>query len=384
MNDASTILSPGQDKAPSVDQMGVRIPSPEAKQLGSFLIPATGDPKELFQARFLCRGGGMLLVGPTGVGKSSFVLQSSVLWSLGKPVFGIRPTQALRILIIQAENDDGDIAEMREGVMAALTLSEQERKQANQNILIVTENTRTGRPFFWEVVEPSLKKYQPDLLIIDPALAYLGGETNSQKDVGEFLRNRLNPLLTKFNCGCIVVHHTNKPPQGNEQPAWRGGEFAYLGSGSAEWANWARGVLAIQRTESFNTFALRAAKRGSRLGWKNEEGKTMYLKYIAYAKEPGKIYWREAEASELPANAEGGPSKESIVLSLIPDSGEVPKNSLINKAGAHGVGEKKARQILEDLSERGVVVQEEKKRPGKRAAVYVSRNPRPPQAKAQK
>jgi hypothetical protein len=100
-----------------------------------------------------------------------------------------------------------------------------------------------------------LNEHGPDLLWIDPALSYLGGEANSQKDVGGFLRNHLNPLLREFNCAVVVVHHTNKPPAGREKPDWSGGGFAYLGGGSAEWANWARAVLVVRSLGSVNSGA---------------------------------------------------------------------------------------------------------------------------------
>ena len=113
----------------------------------------------------------------------------------------------------------------------------------------------------------ALTKHQPDLLWIDPALAYLGGEVGSQREVGGFLRNMLNPLVHEFNCAVVVVHHTNKPPVGREKPDWNAGDFAYLGGGSAEWANWARAVLALRSLGSHSVFELRAGKRGARLGW---------------------------------------------------------------------------------------------------------------------
>ncbi|MEI9960468.1 MAG: hypothetical protein WDM76_04840 [Limisphaerales bacterium] len=41
-------------------------------------------------------------------------------------------------------------------------------------------------------------------------LSYLGGDMNSQKDVGKFLRNDLAPLLKEYGCAAIIIHHTNK------------------------------------------------------------------------------------------------------------------------------------------------------------------------------
>ncbi len=144
-------------------------------------------------------------------------------------------------------------------------------------------------------------EHHPDLLWIDPALAYLGGEANAQVDVGAFLRGGLNPLLREFGCGAIVIHHTNKPAIGTESTARSAGDAAYLGAGSAEWANWARAILAIRGTRDSDTFELRAAKRGKRLHWKTDAGSPSLTKAIVHSSTPGRIHWREVTGEELEA-----------------------------------------------------------------------------------
>lgn len=91
-----------------------------ARALGTLVAPTPGDGTELLRHRFLCRRGGALLVGPTGIGKSSFSMQAAACWALERSCFGIAPARPLRSVIIQAENDDGDMAEMRDGVLAGL------------------------------------------------------------------------------------------------------------------------------------------------------------------------------------------------------------------------------------------------------------------------
>ena len=164
---------------------------------------------------------------------------------------------------------------------------------------------RTAVEFCDEVVEPLVALHKPDLLWIDPALAYLGGETNSQKDVGAFLRNGINPIVHRHQCGVIILHHTNKPPSGAEKPKWNGSEFAYLGSGSAEWANWPRAVLALRTTGSHDIFELQAGKRGGRLQWEGEDGERTYSKVIGHS--ASRQYWREVSQSEIAAAQEKPP-----------------------------------------------------------------------------
>jgi len=63
--------------------------------------------------RFLCRGGGIFIVGPSGVGKSTLSIQLATELGYGRPAFDIMPARALRVLIIQAEDDEGDEIEKR-------------------------------------------------------------------------------------------------------------------------------------------------------------------------------------------------------------------------------------------------------------------------------
>jgi len=121
--------------------------------------------------RYLCKGGGLLLVGPTGHGKSSLAMQLMIKWGLGQSVFGLEPTRPLKSLLIQAENDDGDLAEMKAGVFNGLNLSQDEQDEACKNIFVTQESSTTGLGLCESVIRPLLETVKPDLLWIDPALA---------------------------------------------------------------------------------------------------------------------------------------------------------------------------------------------------------------------
>jgi len=342
------------------------LPPPVAKRLDELVVHAEDDRAELLRNRFLCSSGGLLLVGPTGIGKSSLSMQAMILWALGRPVFGIEPTRPLKSLLVQAENDDGDLAEMRDGVFRGLNLTADENTTAVNNINVVREDMRTGWQFFAETVRPLLTEHQPDLLWIDPALSYLGGEANSQKDVGGFLRNHLNPLLREFNCAVVVVHHTNKPPSGREKPDWSGGDFAYLGGGSAEWANWARAIIAVRSLGSHSVFELRAAKRGTRLGWTEADGETKtFAKLIAHADDPGVICWREADPSEIP---EPKSAKriytKADVLAHVPLDKPIAKDALRSKANTAGIALNKINPMIAELIDDGQLFEWREKRTG--------------------
>lgn len=285
--------------------------------------PEFDDPNELIKHRYLCRRGGMLLVAPSGVGKSVFALQCAIQWSLGLQAFGLQPARPLRMLIVQAENDDGDIAEMRDGIIDNITIPVGTDKSGAKNIWILQETSRSGPDFFSNVLGPALSEWKPDIVVIDPALAYIGGDASDQTDVGRFLRNGLNPLLIAHDCAAMVVHHTTKPPRGADKTGWSTGDFAYAGSGSAEWANWSRAVLCIRSIGSHEVYELVAGKRGSRLRWRDESGEREYVRLIRHSRGHG-IAWVDADESDRPqSTSDGSRSSPSspidIMMYLSPD-----------------------------------------------------------------
>lgn len=345
-------------KAASAQDEKQPEPPPAVFPIGQLeLPPAHDDPNELLRFRYLCRGGGGLLVASTGIGKSTLSLQGALCWSIGRDLFGIVPARPLRSLIIQAENDYGDLAEMREGIMTGLGFTDRERALAGASVLVANEDARSGEEFCAEVIAPLLAEHQPDILWIDPALSYLGGEANLQRDVGKFLRNGINPLVHKHGCGVIVIHHTNKPPSGSEKPDWQAGDYAYLGSGSAEWANWPRFVLALRSIGSHEVFELRAGKRGSRLGWRGDDGERIYSKLIAHAKQDG-FCWRLADEAEL-VTKQGRPPRHSTkdLLALLAPTPVGLKSAEWQKLAREdrGISRSTFFDLLKELTDSGAI-----------------------------
>lgn len=288
------------DGLPEVRRQIMRSFSVFARPVGDLVIPDDDDPTELLRYRFLCERGSLLIPGPTGMGKSSFILQCFALWSNGLPCFGIIPKKRLRCVLIQAENDEGDLAQMRDGICRGLNFTIEQRQTFFENVLIHDSTGITGKAFCSEVVAPLLDLHYPNLIAADPALSFIGGDVKEQKVVGEFLRTYLNPLIFSHHCAVALLHHTNKPISGKEKPSWRNGEMAYLGSGSAEWSNWARAILSFQDTGEHGIYKLHAAKRGARLGWKDDEGNMAYEKIICHSKEKGVICWYEGFEDDIP------------------------------------------------------------------------------------
>lgn len=277
------------------------------------------DKNNLLGNRYLCKGSGLLFVGGTGYGKSSALMQAATLWALGEPFFGIAPVRPLRIAIIQAENDRGDMSEQHKGVMNGLNLLDRREELAGM-LKFCHMCSLTGESVA-KFVRQTVLAFNSDLVILDPLFSYLGGDINSAKDVGHFLRNLLNPIGQETGAAFLIAHHTTKPVKSTaDKLSWTGGDFAYIGAGSAEMANWARAVMSI-RQEGEGTFELRASKRGTRSGMTGDDQGATAKPSVIYIKhaEQG-ICW---ERGETPVNPkiEADRAETAEIISLIPANG---------------------------------------------------------------
>ena len=346
---------------------------PIVRPLSAFTVASdpTTDPANLLGRRFLCRGGALLLAGPTGIGKSSLLLQAAITFALGRPLCGIAPAGKLRTLLIQAENDDGDTAEMRDGVYRGLGLSEIEQADAGAAVQVVCESVATGGQFIGLAGE-LVADHKPHLLLIDPLFAYCGCNVSDQEKMSGFLRNGLNPLLQAHGCGLILAAHCNKPASGREKPDWKAGDFAYLASGSAELANWARAVVGIRSIGAHSVFEIVLGKRGKRAGLVTADGDPRYSFFIKHT--AAGICWELADDSDLEGEGKPKPGKPEL-LRLIPKVGCIGQAALLNEAAAIGIGKNRCRDLLAELLESTALYQHRTPRPGTRDAISYSLQP---------
>lgn len=325
-----------------------------------------------FQGRFLCRYGAMLFVGPSGIGKSSASVQQDICWSIGREAFGIIPERPLRILHIQAENDEDDMTEMVTGVASTLFMTEADRENCIANLLTRQHSTTSGARFLNEFLRPALEADRPDIFRIDPLHAYAGCDITDTQKIGEFCREGLNPLLNEFGCGVIVNHHTPKTTN-RDTSNWRASDWMYSGAGSADLTNWARAIMVIEPTQSPDAFRFIAPKRGRRLRWVNAEGESTIEKVFCHTQ--GKISWREAsgeEAANIKPKGKDGRVSDETLLSYVPATGSISKNSLLHKWNAL-MGEKKCINALKAFISDGVLYESKKKRVGTRDEIHISR-----------
>ena len=333
--------------------------------------PLDSQPDRLLGNRFLVRGALATLVGPTGIGKSSFVIQATMCFAAGVPCLGIFPARPLRTLVIQAENDEGDLAEMRDGVINGLGFNPQQQEAAGENVHVLETAGSNGKALVRNVLVPNIRQYEPDLLVIDPALGFLGGDTKEQVDVSAFLRGQLWPVAKQYGCGIWVVHHMNRPPANRDRMMVVQTDYSYAGSGSAEWANCPRAILTIRPTTVSGVFELIAPKRGNRLGWTGPDGNPTIRRFIRHSRVAGFICWLDASADEVAeVQAREGSvdpdNDQSVVRVVVMERGQIDQESLISVLQHKGLGEKRARRAIKACAEDGTILEQGEKRQGTR------------------
>jgi hypothetical protein len=328
------------------------------------------EDNTLLGNRFLCRGGGIFVVGPSGVGKSTFSIQLAAELGCGRPSFGITPPRALKILVIQAEDDEGDVIEMAR-VINHLKLTEEEKALIGQNTIVEQVNDVCGQDFI-DDLDGFLEQWNPDIVIINPYESYLGDDIQDRKANTIFLRNLLNPLLKRHRCGCVIIHHTPKTNY-RDTSKWKFLDWMYAGAGAAGLTNWARGIIVIDPTEVERVYGLICPKRGKRIGW------TGQWQYWVHSEE-GHLVWSPASDAQA-AKAQKVLQAREAILSLVPPDGAEPIKQarlFFDAKEKFKIGVNQVRRTLEVLIDDRDVQQHDLPRPNAKPAIGYTRTPRRP------
>jgi hypothetical protein len=322
LTEAAKAISEGVPTGDIVTELGNAVTVASAEQgLGS-IVQSTfndllfynteSDRNNLIGNRWLCKGGSLLINAQSGIGKSSLTMQLAIGWALHGLglfpellTFGLNPVRPLKSLILQAENDIGDQAEILQSVICKYGkkhCGEPERKALNERLVFYRDNVHSGHEFL-RVLEALIVRHKPDVAWIDPLMCYLGDDISDQKVVTEFC-NGLNRISSKTGVLLVLIHHLPKPREGT---ARTDSDLAYAGFGSSALTNWAREVITLQRVETEPsqppTCSLTATKRRLRAGmFKFEKRELTARIYIQHSKNPEEhgMIWKQCAQPEPP------------------------------------------------------------------------------------
>jgi hypothetical protein len=324
------------------------------------------DPNAtLLGDEYLCRGGSMMLVGPSGQGKSSAAMQMGLSWAAGYPAFGIVPTRLLKVLFVQSEDNLGDNMKMATGIaenapgwtLRPLT-SPEIRARLESNFDLRTSKQLFGDPFFPAIRRLFEKEGAPDLLILNPFTAFLGGDSKNVETLLGFLRRDIGALQDETGAAVLLVCHTPKTNY-RDTSGWRAVDWIYAAAGGAELSNWVRGIITLDpATADGAVHGFRAAKRGRAIGW----GGPDQVHYFAHSP-GGVIAWIEATPEQIERAIEEGklkgdhrlPSPEEVLTLVKTSSGRPLTNTELVEETMHTLNCSRAvaRKLIADLVERG-------------------------------
>jgi RecA-family ATPase len=251
------------------------------------------DPNHVIgHDRWLCKGGSLVIVGQSGIGKSSFTMQMVCAFATGRELFGIPVKHPLRVAVVNAENDAGDLAAAFQGVTSSMGLTAEERATLRQNLTFYTETVKTGEAFA-EMLRKIIVKNRLDFCVCDPLLSYVGGDISKQEVASKFLRNLIQPILEDTGCILCFVHHEGKPKPKEQTEGQTISDMAYSGIGSSELTNWTRAAILIRReSKDKPIFSLTLTKRGDKAGLRLPSGKATLSITLRHAE--GKVLWEVA------------------------------------------------------------------------------------------
>jgi hypothetical protein len=315
---------------------------------------AIDQTQTLLGNRYLCRTGGMFVVAPSGMGKSTFSIQLAVLWCCGVVAFGIKPKKALRILIVQSEDDQGDCTEMAQ-VMNHLPLTEKQKLLVEENTELIRCNDLVGYRFI-EALKARLTEARDkdspfDLVIINPYGVFLGHDAKDADACTQFLNEWLNPILSEFAIAAILIHHTPKT-NFRDTTNWKPSDWMYSGAGAAAMTNWARAYLVIDPCDTAGVYKFIAAKRGRRIGWGNAV--PVYETFWAHSQEDDQMLWLPADKDQIALAKKNAAITAEDILKLIPPMDAV-EQTLIHQAAKDklNAGVNKVRTLINQLVAEG-------------------------------
>ncbi len=291
-------------------------------------VPDEQNPDVLVRGRWLERGGSAWIVSTSGTGKSIHAMQLMLSFTLGKPFAGLAPNRPLVIWYVQSEDSPTRLSIDRTDVTAELAetwpdVTPEQWADAWRRIRIVPQRG-VGAEFLTDLAMKleTARNYamSPDLLVINPFLAVVGGPITDGAFVTPFLRggkvngvptDGFQRILERYGLGALVYHHTPKPPTEKEIESWLKSTFPeYQGAGSSDITNWGRSFITMMRVPSHpQMVCLTAGKNGADLGWDNSDG--AYRLYMAWSKSKGvtgrtRHAWRELADEELAEIAKAG------------------------------------------------------------------------------
>jgi len=196
-----------------------KIEELEPEEIGILLSGVEPEEVGWLWQSWLALGKLALIDGDPGLGKSAMTLDLAARVSSGHRFPDGAPCEPAGVVILSAEDGLADTIRPRLDAAGAnvdriVSLATVADENGQERLLSIPEDI--------PLIEKGIERVGARLVVVDPLMAFLSGETNSHRD--QDVRRALAPLaaLAERTGTCVlVVRHLNKAPGNN--PLYRGG-----------------------------------------------------------------------------------------------------------------------------------------------------------------
>jgi AAA domain len=175
---------------------------------------------------YLIRGEITVVAAPGGAGKTALATGMAVEIATSKTLLGekIWGGDNLKVLFINAEDSGIEIVRRVWAFSLAhahriagqnlnrlyVAGADDARVQRLSFLRTIDRNVSALDPSGFELLESALDELRPDVLILDPLVAFCGGGNMNDNAVMSLVMQELKRLAADFNCAVLVLHHTRK------------------------------------------------------------------------------------------------------------------------------------------------------------------------------
>jgi len=205
------IEKPGVVKGKQSRPVGDRAGKPLSASISLSKLMAHEFPERpnVIDRGLLPEGGGLILAGESGVGKSLMTLEWAANLIMGWEVLGFDVPKARKVALFQAENPMAQVQYRIRRVMAGLEIQDPPDHISFSNPKARYDLNKIQTI---EAMTTLIKTVGADVFIIDPLSSFHQRSENSNEEMRQTLDN-VTSISRETGASAIVIHHFGKPSQ---------------------------------------------------------------------------------------------------------------------------------------------------------------------------
>jgi hypothetical protein len=216
------------------------------RSISTGALPAIPPKRKWLHGTDVARGAVSLLVAPGARGKSTWLLTLALACASGRSIFGDHIFGGpLRVLFINAEDSTNEISLRLRAAMSHHSLTDADvpglQVAGVDRIRLTLLSSDRGQPRLnqgdWTVLANEIEEVRPDIVIIDPLVALMGGVSLNDNSAAALAIGNLVGIAAQKDIGIVIAHHAAKNRETTSPEA---------AMGAASLVNLARICLAIE------------------------------------------------------------------------------------------------------------------------------------------